>query len=223
MKYVLDHLHLGCGLTAPDGWLNVDGSVQVILAQHQWLKRLVVALRLLPARQAAIPWSPRVRHINLTRPLPFADASFAAVYSSHVLEHLHHAHALALLLECRRVLRPGGTCRAVVPDIEAIVERYRSAKAQGGADAADRMMEEMLVHDRSPPRGLRGAYYRFTAFHQHKWMYDADSLMQLFRQAGFTAVRPAGYLDSRIERIGEVEDPGRMLDGQGVAVEGIRA
>jgi hypothetical protein len=53
-------------------------------------------------------------------------------------------------------------------------------------------------------------------------MYDAASLEQLFSTAGFSSVRRADYLDSRIERIGEVEDPERILGGQGVAVEGIK-
>jgi predicted SAM-dependent methyltransferase len=218
----LDHLHLGCGLATPDGWLNVDGSPQVLLARRPMLKRLLVGLRLVSPAQAAVPWNPAVMRADLARRLPFGDAGFAAVYSSHVLEHLHHEQALALLKECRRVLQPGGICRAVVPDIAALVERYRDARARGDPHAADRLMEAMLVHDKAPARGLRGLYYRLTAFHQHKWMYDAASLMKLFEAAGFASVREAAYRDSRIARIAEVEDPGRILGGEGIAVEGIR-
>jgi SAM-dependent methyltransferase len=218
-----DHLHLGCGLTTPDGWLNVDGSFQVALTRRPRLKKLLVAARVLPRIQAEIPWSPSVVRLNLARPLPFPDDHFAAVYSSHLLEHLFHEHAIALLTECYRVLRPGGICRAVVPDIEAIVARYSQAKAASDPSAGNRMMEELLVHDKGPKRGLIGFYYRMTAFHQHKWMYDAASLEQLFTRAGFRSVRRADYLNSRIGRIAEVETPGRILDGQGVSVEGVKA
>jgi len=110
----------------------------------------------------------------------------------------------------------------VVPDIAALVERYRMAKASGEPAAADHFMEQMLVHDRARARGLRGAYYRLTALHQHKWMYDAASLTRLFEAAGFADVRPAAYLESRIARIADVEDAGRIEGGEGVAVEGVK-
>lgn len=217
-----DHLNLGCGLTAPAGWLNVDGSPQVILARRPWLKRLLVATRVMSQKQAEIPWSPDIMRLDLTRPLPFPDRHFAAVYSSHLLEHLYHDHALSLLKECHRVLRRGSICRAVVPDLEELATRYLEENAAADPYAGTRFMERLLVHDKGPRRGLLAPYYRITAFHQHKWMYDAASLKQLFEAAGFCAVRQADYLDSGIERIAEVEDPGRILNGEGLAVEGVR-
>jgi len=45
--------------------------------------------------------------------LPFADASFDAIYSSNVLEHV--AALTELQAECRRVLRPAGVCVHVLP------------------------------------------------------------------------------------------------------------
>ena len=222
-RAVPDHLHLGCGLTAPANWLNVDGSFQVMLTRKPWLKTVLVETGLLPRQQADIPWSPTVVRLNLAKPLPFPDDHFAAVYASHLLEHLHYNHGLALLRECHRVLRPGATCRVVVPDLEAIVNRYTRAKAVADPHAATRLMEELLIHDKAPRPGLLGVYYRLTAFHQHKWMYDAASLQLMFSSAGFGSVRRADYLDSGIARIAEVEDSGRVLNGQGICVEGVKA
>ena len=79
---VPDRLHLGCGLTAPAGWLNVDGSFQVVLARRPWLKRLMVSAGILPPKQAAIPWSASVVRLDLTRPLPYPTGSFSAVMIS---------------------------------------------------------------------------------------------------------------------------------------------
>lgn len=221
-REVPDHLNLGCGLTAPAGWLNVDGSPQVILARRPWLKRLLVATRIMSQKQAEIPWSPDIMRLDLTRQLPFPDGHFAAVYSSHLLEHLYHDQALSLLKECHRVLRHGAVCRAVVPDLEALAARYLKERAAADPVAGTRFMEGLLVHDKRPRRGLLAPYYRMTAFHQHKWMYDATSLRQLFEAAGFRSARRADYLASRIERIAEVEDPGRILNGEGLAVEGTK-
>lgn len=222
IRNIPDHLHLGCGLTTPAGWLNVDGSLQVVLARKPWLKRILVAFRIFPRKQADIPWSASVIRLDLSRPLPFPDGHFAAVYSSHLLEHLYYNQALNLLRECNRVLRRGGICRAVVPDLAALIARYSQAKAVADPVAGTRFMEELLVHDKGPAKGLLGVYHRMTAFHQHKWMYDAASLEQLFAASGFRSMRKADYLDSGIPRIGEVEVSGRILEGQGVAVEGIK-
>jgi hypothetical protein len=53
-------------------------------------------------------------------------------------------------------------------------------------------------------------------------MYDADSLAFHFREAGLEEVGERPYLDSRIAGIREVERAERLLDGQGIAVEGIK-
>ena len=215
-----DHLHLGCGQTAAAGWLNVDGSWQVALARRPVLKRLLVVTRVLPRSQAEIPWDRHVVRLNLTGSLPFPDDSFRAVYSSHTLEHLYRNDARAVLQECHRVLKRGGVCRIVVPDLESIVRRYICARESGQPEAANRLMGELRVHDEARRTGPIGLYYRLTAFHQHKWMYDAASLSRMFVDAGFRDVHQAEYLKSGITRIAEVEHAGRILDGQGVAIEG---
>ena len=219
---ISDHLHLGCGLTTPAEWLNVDGSWQLIIARYPLLKRVLVKIRVLTKAHAATPWSSKVMRLNLTRPLPFASSSFQTVYSSHTLEHLYHDDALQVLKECHRVLKPGGICRAVVPDLDSMVGRYMRAQGAKNSEAGTQLMEELLFHEKQRRPGLLGIAYRLTAFHQHKWMYDAESMRRLFEAAGFKQVRRAECHDSRIARIREVEDAGRILNGQGVAVEGVK-
>jgi predicted SAM-dependent methyltransferase len=51
----------------------------------------------------------------------FADASVCEIYVSHVLEHLGYIEELPRTLrEFRRVLVPGGTLRASVPDLDTL-------------------------------------------------------------------------------------------------------
>jgi SAM-dependent methyltransferase len=218
-----EYLHLGCGLQSPPGWLNVDGSWQVVLARHRWLKQLLIKLRILPASQSAAAWGTNILRLDLARPLPFSTGRFQAVYSSHTLEHLYHDDACALARECWRVLRPGGICRMVVPDVQAFVDRYVAERALGVPTAADTLMARISTHPRRIGRGPLGLYQRLTAFHNHKWMYDGASLAALFRAVGFDDVSIRGCLESAIQRIGEVEHPGRLLNGEGVAVEGRKA
>jgi len=48
-------------------------------------------------------------------PLPFKDESLGAIVAFHFLEHFTGARVIALLRECERALRPGGTLTVVVP------------------------------------------------------------------------------------------------------------
>ena len=93
------YLNLGCGPRFHPDWVNLDLS----------------------------PASPAVQHWDLRKDLPLPDASFDVVYHSHVLEHFSQPDGLRFLERCRNVLRPGGLLRAVVPDLERIVELYRQA------------------------------------------------------------------------------------------------
>jgi SAM-dependent methyltransferase len=115
-------LNLGCGRTLHPAWVNLDAN----------------------------PVLPGVQRADLARGIPFGDASFDAVYHSHVLEHLERADAARLLAECRRVLRPGGLLRICVPDLEGIARAYlealdrRRQAAPGGAEAHEWMQLELL-------------------------------------------------------------------------------
>ena len=65
-------------------------------------------------------------------------------------------------------------------------------------------------------------YRALKDFHSHKWMYDADSLVQLFEEAGFKEAQVCGFLENRIKEIQEVESPERVLNHEGICVEGIK-
>lgn len=89
-------LNVGCGLHFHPDWVNVD----------------------------VVPASSEVIAADVRKGLPFADEAFDAVYCSHVLEHLLQQDAARLLRHMRRVLRPGGVIRVVVPDLEALAREY---------------------------------------------------------------------------------------------------
>jgi predicted SAM-dependent methyltransferase len=91
-------LNIGCGRVAHPAWINYD------LEQ--------------------VSDCPHVRVHDLRTGIPEADGSIDAVYSSHVLEHLTPEEAIPFLAEQRRVLKPGGVLRIVVPDLEAICRNY---------------------------------------------------------------------------------------------------
>lgn len=94
----LSLLNFGCGSRIHPDWINIDFS----------------------------PMDKRVKKVNLLRPLPYAKDRFDVAYSSHFLEHFTPAQALCLLKEMRRVLKPNGILRVVVPDLCNQVSAYLS-------------------------------------------------------------------------------------------------
>lgn len=61
---------------------------------------------------------------DLRKPLKIADKQVDFVYHSHTLEHLSYWDAIQLLNECYRILKDGGICRIVVPDLEQLTHNY---------------------------------------------------------------------------------------------------
>jgi predicted SAM-dependent methyltransferase len=168
---------------------------------------------------------------DLRKPLPFGDGSAATIYSSHLLEHLYFQEGHRLIRECFRTLAEGGVVRIVVPDLRSIVLEYLGEhpfpESSNGFERkchADRLNERLLM--RSPAAPSHNFFYRLYSswkdFHSHKWMYDAESLKHHMESAGFVEVREMPLHQSRIDGIEQVENPSRVLKGEGICIEGIK-
>ena len=226
-----NRLHLGCGLTTPDGWINIDGSWNARLARYPVLRRLAHSLHLVPPDKVDVPWSSRVFIHDVRKPLPFPAGSAEAIYSSHLLEHLYFEEGKTLVRECFRVLASKGVLRVVVPDLASIVREYLGREQIGepstsveSLEPADRFNQRLLMRPPAPPSGnLMYRWYTAVAdFHQHKWMYDENSLKALLETAGIADVERMPLHTSRIAGIENIEQPSRVAKGQGICVEGIK-
>lgn len=156
-------LNLGCGDRFDPGWTNVD----------------------------LVPCHPSILAHDVRQPLPFADSSFDVVYHSHVLEHLRRDSAPTFLRSCRRVLRPSGVIRVVVPDLENIVREYLRALegALGGNPLMDAQHQWMILelYDqtvREHPGGgfadlARAAFLRNAEFVRKRWGLQGERLINL--------------------------------------------
>ena len=105
----MKYLNLGCGRHFHLDWTNVDFT---------------------STGDGVIAW-------DLTQGIPFPDASFDVVYNSHVLEHFPKTKAKSFLEECCRVLRPQGTIRIVVPDLEQITKTYLRSLEQASSGSQE--------------------------------------------------------------------------------------
>ena len=219
-------LNIGSGPSSPPAWINFDGSWQARLAGHPWLAS--VGRRALGVDIGH--WPAGVRHRDIRRGLPYADGSIAVVYASHVLEHLHRSDTVRFLAHVRRLLKPGGVCRVVVPDVHAIVTWYLANRdepaAQKKCSSSDLLMGMLMLRAPAARAGnpLLGVIRRAADLHEHKWMYDQEGLQAVFEEAGFARPEARGYLESVIPRepLAQVERADRICDGAGVCVEAIK-
>lgn len=160
-------LHLGCGGHEIDGWVNIDIVAAPVRMDMRW-------------------------------GLPFDEGSVEAVYLANVLEHFRYPdEAGALLAEARRVLRPGGRIRIVVPDIERCIEAYvRDDRAffeerkrwWPWARACQTRLDHFLAY-----AGAGAPGYDYIG---HKYGYDYETLSHLLTTAGFSTIRRSEYMGS---------------------------
>lgn len=131
-------LNFGCGDRIAEGWINIDFNAH----------------------------DSRVRRVNLLKGFPYCDNHFDVVYSSHVLEHFTREQALFLLGESRRVLKPNGTLRIVVPSLEGTCREYLRILGLADSDTHKGPQYEWIVIElldqlvRSFPSGEMGAFFQ---------------------------------------------------------------
>jgi SAM-dependent methyltransferase len=199
-------------------WSNVDFSPYARLRRHMRIASVLRNVGLISEPRFAqfslvdadvIVW-------NLKRGIPFADGASDVVYHSHLLEHFDRDDALSFLVECRRVLKPGGLIRVVVPDLETWVDAYRqsasSATAGGGISGHEQVIADLFgqfVQRQPTTRRAQKPLVRWlerlifgdsaSVGWTHQWMYDRFTLPALLTRAGFDDVRVVNASNSRIE------------------------
>jgi predicted SAM-dependent methyltransferase len=124
-----------------------------------------------------------IRH-DLNKPLPFPDSTVLKIYSSHVLEHFTYPHPLLdVLRDCHRVLKPGGTFSAAVPNARLYLQAYFSPENFDRGTFCD--------FDVGLSYGNRIDVVNFIAYlgGEHKVMFDEENLPRVVEEAGFRDVR----------------------------------
>ena len=209
-------VNLGCGNKTHPRCLNYDWSI------YARLKRNPVGRRLAPvvfngARLAQYEaLSENVVVHDLRRGIPLDDASADAVYHSHVLEHIDRDHVDSFLGEIRRVLRPGGIHRVVVPDMERYAREYLASLERALADSSarethDAVMSQMLLqmvrreaYGTSQQRPLRRRLENLALGdarrrgETHMWMWDRINLTVVLEATGFRDVKVVDWQTSMI-------------------------
>lgn len=187
-------VNLGCGLAVTKGWINVDGSLNALVAgmppaMHRLMYKLTGAKNYYSQEEYCRLLAEHIFvHHDLASGLPFESGVVQYIYTSHFLEHLYRADAIRLLRECHRVLKPGGIIRISVPDLEYALNLYRDGRK-----------EEMLANYFFVEDGE-------NQYSRHKYMYDFAMLKALLEQTGFKGVAHCEFRQGEVPDIGVLDN-----------------
>lgn len=173
-------------IPAGDGKLKLNIGSYTVMFHHGWIN-----MDLLDVSEFANRHRFRfVRH-DATKNLPFDDGRVGLIYTSHFLEHLDYTQGEAFLKECRRVLKPGGYIRIIVPDLHLLVERY-TEDGLGGFDQLSPTAASSLYPARKFWELLMG---------NHRAVYDGHLLCGMLLSAGFSTAGSVGFRGGECKQI----------------------
>ncbi len=205
-------LNLGSGTKQPEGWINVDYSLGARLNKVPFYNFINRRFKIFDKDGSGNvrDWSKTFIH-NLNKKLPWSDGSVDIIYTSHTLEHFSKEEGLALLKECRRVLKKDGIVRVIVPDLKYHVLEYTSGNVKG-----DDFIKSLGVLYTAKEGFLKKLLLPITQF-PHRCMYDTETLVQVLQSLGFSATEMPPF-KSAIPDIGAIELEDRTVNA--VIVEG---
>jgi SAM-dependent methyltransferase len=124
--------------------------------------------------------------INLTcdirQGLPLEDSSIDYAASIHALPEVPYAEIVPVLRELRRVLKPGGILRLVLPDLLKGVRAY---------ERGDR--DYFLVPDGDAERLGAKLVTQLLWYGYSRTLFTADFVEEMLLKAGFSRVEHCGY------------------------------
>lgn len=159
-------LNLGCGyprFPEPE-WTNLDNL-------HAHL------LEGMPERENLDKEENYINFDVLAGPLPFPDETFDGVLASHFFEHFDAQDGLKLMIECRRILKPGGVLLVSVPDTAYFRKVYPEDKKHNWPRLFD-------VSD--PGNPIPTFFEAALWFNEHKVMFTMDVLWCYLMRVGFS-------------------------------------
>ncbi len=123
---------------------------------------------------------------DIRQGFPLESNSIDYAVSIHALPELHYAEQLGALGELRRVLKPGGTLRLGLPDLERAVDAYRRGDRRYFVVSDDEMAS------------LGGKLItQLVWFGYSRTLFVRDFIEELLLKAEFRKVHHIGYKETQ--------------------------
>lgn len=205
------YIQYGCGLSAPNGWINFDASPTLRIQKFPILGRIV------KSRLTTI-FPDQVFYGDIIKGLPGIKNSYCdGVYCSHILEHLSLNDFRLALRNTYKILKKGGIFRCVLPDLEYAAKRYIDDLGSNKSNSNIEFLKCISLGQVTRQRGVKALLVNLLGNSNHLFMWDRLSLHKELIDAGFNKVRPCGYNDCEDRMFILVEDKDRF--GNSLAFE----
>lgn len=119
----------------------------------------------------------RYQRHNILTGLPFPTQTVDLIMAHHFLEHLSYTDGLQFLRECRRVLKPSGAMRIVVPSACRLINRYENDP--------ENLAEYDEINDECAAAKTAAGKLWALLHNGHSAGYDEETLAYYLEEAGF--------------------------------------
>lgn len=123
--------------------------------------------------------------VDITKVLPFEDESIDFIFLEHVLEHINQIKGYEFLKDVKRVLKPDGVIRIVIPSISNIYNNLTPSYIDKVNNYLDKVVdnhETLIKHYNSNEDAIEGIIYNWG----HQSIWTGDLLELLLKIVGFT-------------------------------------
>jgi SAM-dependent methyltransferase len=195
-------VHYGCGLDAPEEWINFDASPAIRL-QHNPLSNFLLR----PIFNVRFPKN--ILYGDIVKGLPVDKNNCDAIFCSHVLEHFSLEDFRKALRNTYDILKIGGIFRLIMPDLEVYARNYL-ASIKTDPSASILFLENTFLGKKKRPRNLKEILSSFWGNSTHLWLWDNASATHELEQAGFRDIRKCFFNDSNLLEFKLVENKDRF-------------
>ena len=151
-----NYINIGCGNNLSDYMINID---------YSWVPGLDLC------------W-------DITCGIPLPDNNFQGIFTEHCLEHISFVGVCKLLQEFKRLLKPGGLLRIVVPDAELYLDIYQSLKSGSVRNFPYGMPQHPGSVQGTPMMAINAVFRD----HGHLYAYDFETMANMLTYAGYEQI-----------------------------------
>jgi predicted SAM-dependent methyltransferase len=154
---------------------------------------------------------PEIIRLDATAAIPAPDNSFDYIYCEHMIEHVPFRGGVAMLIECNRILRPGGVVRVVTPSIAFLLSVIAADRNSLQEDYLEWSVRRFVPDAPS----VTPAFFlnNFMRSWGHTFIYDHATLKLALKMAGFDSVTEPRFGQSQHAELYGLEDEGRLPPG----------
>lgn len=141
------------------------------------------------------------RHHDVTKGLPYDTGAVDLIYTSHFLEHVPYDQGQTFLRECRRVIKPDGALRIVVPDARMLCCTYAKSQQHDVSDLNDfehygpDFVEFAEINPKVGEAPTDLVKLHALLCEHHLALYDWPTLNHMLNEAGFSGF-PGRFRDT---------------------------